>query len=186
MERLACDAIYDELIKKLRLLMEHYSIPDKDDWFGLAVALATDHVPGFQIEWPLATFSHDSPHFFSGPVVVSGKKKGGRPSKWDFDRLERLLSAVEKEKARHGIKTDREALSRLARRQEWSRTASHRGTADQWIKTLKSRLQDAKAFQRSMERAESGLRAAAARVRREKFRKPLGHLFSKISAITLS
>ena len=53
MIRLANEAIGERILEKLRLLMEHYSIPDKDDWFSLALALATDHVPGFQSEWPL-------------------------------------------------------------------------------------------------------------------------------------
>ena len=158
MERLACDAIYDELIKKLRLLMEHYGIADKDDWFSLAIALATDHIPGFQIEWPLVTL----PPGFSGPVTTK-EKKGGRPSYWDVDRLEQLGSAVESEKARHGIKTDREALSRLSRRREWSRPATHRGTAEQWIETLESRLQDGRAFLRRIEKAEAELQAIADR-----------------------
>jgi hypothetical protein len=155
MERLACDAIHHELVKKLRLLMKHYGIADEGDWFRLAVALATDHVPGCQIECPLVGL----PLGFSGPVTTA-KKKGGRPSKWGVDRLDSLLSAVETEKTRHGIKTDREALSRLARRQEWSRPATHRGTADQWIETLESRLQDGRTFQRLVEKAEEGLRAA--------------------------
>jgi hypothetical protein len=157
MERLACDAIHNELLRKLRLLMEHYGIANKDDWFSLAVALATDHVPGCQIEWPLVKL----PPGFSGPVIIPrARKKGGRPPEWDIHRLERLLSAVESEKARHAIETDREALSRLARRQEWSRPANHRGTLDQWIETLEARLQEAKRFRRLLQNAESGLREA--------------------------
>jgi hypothetical protein len=168
MERLACDAIYDELIKKLRLLMEHYGIADKDDWFGLAVALARDHIPGFQIEWPLVALRFDANPSekelreggFGGPVTTV-KKRGGRPSNWDVDRLEQLCSAVESEKAQHGIKTDREVLSRLSRRGEWSRPATHRGTAGQWIETLESRLQDGRAFLRRIEKSEAELQAAA-------------------------
>src|SRR6266446_45055 len=35
-------------INKLPLLMEHYKIPNEDDYFSLALALAKDWVPGFQ------------------------------------------------------------------------------------------------------------------------------------------
>jgi hypothetical protein len=169
MERLACDAIYSERMRKLHLLMEHYGIADKDDWFCLALALATDHIPGFQIEWPLVALSFVANPSekelreagFSGPVTTA-KKGGGRPSKWDFDRLEKLLSAVELEKAQYGVKTDREALLRLALRREWSRPATHRGTAEQWIKTLESRLQDGRAFQRRLDKAEAELQAVIA------------------------
>jgi hypothetical protein len=161
MIRLA-NAIGERILEKLRLLMEHYSIPDKDDWFSLALALATDHVPGFQSEWPLIELPVDwegnSRSSFSGPVTIN-RKKVGRHKKWDFDRLERLLVAVEQEKAQHGVRTDREAISRLARGREWAPPANYRGEFQGWIETLEARLQDAKRFRRLVEQAESNLKA---------------------------
>jgi hypothetical protein len=60
MERLVSEAVGADLIKRLHLLMEHYDIAERDDWFSLALALAIDHVrPGFQIEWPLVAMRVD-------------------------------------------------------------------------------------------------------------------------------
>jgi len=69
--------------------------------------------------------------------------------------LERLLVAVEQEKAQHGVRTDREAICRLARRREWTPPATHRGEFQGWIETLEARLQDAKRFRRSVEQAKN-------------------------------
>lgn len=194
MERLACEAIHDELVKKLRLLMGHYGIADKDDWFSLAIALATDHVPGFQIEWPLIDSVPlppdlaDRPEhkrakiYFWGPMTEE-KKKGGRPSEWRGNRLDRLFIAVKSEKARHGIKTDREALARLARRREWSRPASHRGTLDQWIENSGIQVAGRKEVRPIAEEGRRGAQGSSPG-RRRKFRKLLGRLFSEFSAIT--
>jgi hypothetical protein len=136
------------------------TIPDKDDWFGLALALAIDHVPGFQWEWPLIELPVDwkASSGFSGPVTIN-QKKVGRHKEWGFDRLERLLVAVEQEKAQHGVRTDRAAISRLARRPEWAPPATHRGEFQGWIETLEARLQDAKRFRRLVEQAENDLKA---------------------------
>jgi hypothetical protein len=41
--------IEQTIIEKLPLLLEHYKIADKDDYFSLAVALAVKHVPGFRV-----------------------------------------------------------------------------------------------------------------------------------------
>jgi hypothetical protein len=70
MTRLAAEAVAPRILLKLRFLMEHYSIPDMDDWFHLAVALANDHVRGFKVEWPLVKLSGE----FQGPVTSSGKQ----------------------------------------------------------------------------------------------------------------
>ena len=160
MERFANEAIRKEVIRKLGLLMDHYSISDKADWFSLAVALATDHVPGFQIEWPLVSIPVDwegkSVHSEGGPILINNKK-GGRLPEWDSVRLERLLAAVEKEKTTHNIRTDKGAIRRLAMRGEWARSATYRGTLDGWVETLEARLQDAKKFRRLVERAENSL-----------------------------
>jgi hypothetical protein len=42
-------AVYESRVEKLALLMEHYGIADKTDYFRLAVELAIDCVPGFRI-----------------------------------------------------------------------------------------------------------------------------------------
>jgi hypothetical protein len=152
MTRLAAEAVTRRVLEKLRFLMAHYSIADKDDWYHLAVALATDHVPGFQVEWPIVEVPPD----FQGPVLE--RKRAGRPTEWDFDRLEQLLVAVEQEKARQGLSTDREALSQLAmRRREWARPATHRGDRQSWIETLETRLQEAKKYKRLLEQAKNDL-----------------------------
>jgi hypothetical protein len=160
MTRLASEAIWARILEKLRLLMEHYSIPD-DDWFRLAVALAIDHVPGFEIEWPLVELPVDWDGKSSpvvGPVTIE-RKKVGRHKEWHFDRLERLLVAVEQEKAHQRVRTDREALSCLARGREWAPPATHRGAFQSWIETLEARLQDAKRSRRQFEQAENDLKA---------------------------
>ena len=130
MIRLEKEAVAQKCRQKLGLLMEHYSIDDKNDWFGLALALAVDHIPGFQVHSRLVEFGvdwkGDSPSRFSGPVVIEQKKVGRRKT-WAFDRLDQLLNAVEQRKAKDGIKTDREALSRLVQREEWAPPATHRG-----------------------------------------------------------
>lgn len=188
MTRLAVEAIARRVHEKLHLLMEYYSIPDKDDWFSLAVALARDHVPGFQWEWPLIELSVDweghSSSSFSGPVTIN-QKKVGRHKEWDSDRLERLLVAVEQEKAQHGVRTDREAISRLATRREWARAAAHRGDLQGWIETLEARLQDAKTFRRLVERAENKLKAIFKKSHSRKFRKFKAGLIPEFSAVTL-
>jgi hypothetical protein len=132
--------IWQELLKKLALLMQHYQIADKDDFFSLALALAMDHVPGFRV-------ARNTPlrlkHGNWGAVIHANK---GRRLTWTPERLNGLLSAVEETKKKHGLSTDREALKIVARTGEWSRPANHRGDPDQWIETLESRLQEAKRF----------------------------------------
>ena len=50
----ARDQLRAEVLEKLRLLLDHYGISrdDKQYWRNLALALARDHVPGFQIAQP--------------------------------------------------------------------------------------------------------------------------------------
>lgn len=61
-------------VPKMYLLLEHYRIERREPecWFVLALALAKDHVPGFQEELP-----------------------AGRPSEWDSTKLTLLLLAVD-------------------------------------------------------------------------------------------
>jgi hypothetical protein len=146
MIRLTDEAITQKILGKLALLMKHYSISDPDDWFSLALALAVDHVPGFQVENTLGVQQIDQGISL---VVHAGRKKTGRPITWPFDRLEELFDDVEKTKKQFGLTQDREALSRIARHPKWSPPANHRGEWGQWIETLESRLQEAKALRRN-------------------------------------
>jgi hypothetical protein len=153
------EAVEKEFLKKLRLLMDHYEISDKDDWFSLALALAVDHIPGFRVSGVGFEAGQDS-----GAVVYRDGEKVGRRETWTGDRLERLLEAVEREKKKSGIRTDREALSRLARRQEWAQPPNHRKGQLNWIETLESRLQDAKKFKRNVDQLENELMEIARQV----------------------
>ena len=131
--------IVHEAIEKLPLLMEHYEV---DNYFSLALVLAMKYEPGFQIKQAVLKLKHGT----WGAVIRDGGP--GRPTIWTLERLVKLLNAVEETKQRQGCATDREALSRLARRGEWSPPANYRGTAEKWLETLESRLQDAKRIER--------------------------------------
>jgi hypothetical protein len=76
--------------------------------------------------------------------------KGRRPE-WPLKRLDDLLSAVEQIKKKDRISTDHEALSRLRQRNEWPPPANYRGTNEQWLKTLKNRLAEARRLNRLAE-----------------------------------
>ena len=64
------EAIEQKFLEKLRLLMEHYEILDKDDWFSLALSLAVDHVPGFRVDLRLGFETGQT----SGLVVHLGRR----------------------------------------------------------------------------------------------------------------
>jgi hypothetical protein len=127
--------IEQERIEKLPLLMEHYKIEGKDNYLSLALALAMDHVPGFQVKQTALKLNHGN----WGAVI---RANIGRPTIWPPERLDRLLNAVEETKRGRGLSEDREALKILMLRKEWSRPIN-RGE-QQWLETLESRLQDAK------------------------------------------
>ena len=153
------DAIEEQFFEKLRLLMDHYQISDKDDWLNLALQLAIDHIPGFRVSGVGFEAGQES-----GPVVYRDGEKVGRRKTWPGDRLERLLEAVEQEKKKSGIRTDREALSRLARRKEWARPPNHRKERLNWIETLESRLQEAKKFKRDADKLKGELMKIARQI----------------------
>jgi hypothetical protein len=137
-----------EFERKLRLLMKHYSIEDPHGWRALALHLARDHVPGFELD--LAVGFKEG--LRSGPVVLLSREKTGRPNIWTGERLSELLEAVEKTK-RLGQNSDLDALKSMSRRpwappKYWGPPANHRGDLSQWIRTLQSRLADAKSIQR--------------------------------------
>jgi hypothetical protein len=127
--------IEQEMFEKLPLLMQHYEIANEDDYFSLALALACDHVPGFQVVSAKLKLKHGN----WGAVIRDTK-----PTEWSLERLLKLLNAVEEAKPRHG--TDRETLKMLMQKQEWSRPLGR--DEQKWLETLESRLQDAKRIKR--------------------------------------
>jgi hypothetical protein len=138
------------VIEKMRLLLIYYHMEKENDWFSLALRLASDHVPGFHGAIDQLYELHvvpDSDAAYSGPLPIKGKSSG-RPPTWPIDRLLSLVEAVEEIKHANGLSMDRDALRRLARRSDWKPPANHRGSFDSWIETLESRLQDAKNWQR--------------------------------------
>jgi hypothetical protein len=137
MEDLYRQAIENEYLVKLDLLMDDYGITDKTNFFHLALALAHEHVPGFKLDPTPLRLDGDG----EGPRLVVQDNYRGRPPKWPEKRLE-LLSAVEQAKKKNNLSTDHDALSLLARHGEWSRPAGQR--SEQWLKTLKNRLAEAR------------------------------------------
>jgi hypothetical protein len=138
--------IEEEYLRKLGLLMDKYGITDKTDFRSLALKLAIKEldIPGFRIDpTPLRLEEIDE----GIQLVVQDNREGPRP-KWSLRRLRNLLSAVEEIKKKHGLLTDRKALSNLAQRTEWSPPPNHRGD---WLKTLANRLGQAR---RSFKRAQ--------------------------------
>ena len=114
-------SVRDEETRKLALLSSEYGIP-AEDFRSLALALAREFVPGFRPE---------------------PRKRVGRVRFWDDTRLSELFNDVAAIKATAQI-TDREALSRLARKKKWAPPQSHRGDLRGWLETLESRLQEEK------------------------------------------
>jgi hypothetical protein len=69
--------------QKLERLLQHYQIDrsNKNAWYKLAVALACDHVPGFE--------------------VIDKQRKGrGRPAKWKDEDLVVQVCEIERERNR--------------------------------------------------------------------------------------
>jgi hypothetical protein len=102
---------------------------------------------------------------FWGPVLVKeGKlvdKTSGRPVQWSGERLCHLLEAVQREKKKTRLTKDLDVLKRLARQSEWAppnhRSKSTRGEFDAWVRTLQSRLHDAKRFKRIVDERNAEL-----------------------------
>ena len=130
------------LSEKLPLLLQHYAIEDETDYFGLALALARDHVPGFSVTSREYKLSNGT----SG--AVEPKTKTGRTRSWTSERLSQLLDDVENIKREQKIAEDREALHFLARK-KWKPGSNHRGGNKQWVETLESRLQEEKSNRRN-------------------------------------
>jgi hypothetical protein len=96
----------------------------------------------------------DQPGFFGLVRIEEGvliDKRTGRPIDWPPERYLQLIEAVQTERKTSGVTKDLDALKRLARRKEWARPPNHRGELDAWVRTLQSRLHDAKQLQRKLE-----------------------------------
>jgi len=123
------DRAGEKLLEKMSLLMKHYGIADESDFATLAWTLACEHVPGFR-------------------VVPEEKTRRGRKRKWDVPTLQKLLDTVNSLKGQHG--TDRRALTFMVRNEQhastWGPPLNHKGSKEQWVETLESRLQDAKRY----------------------------------------
>jgi hypothetical protein len=124
------DRVDKQIAEKLSLLMDFYGIANKNDMGALALALATEHVPGFK-------------------VVTQGDEKRGRKKVWDGPKLQALLQVVITVKEKHRF-TDRQALHFISTNDEfaaiWGPPVGYYGSKRQWIETLESRLQDAKRY----------------------------------------
>ena len=132
--------------------MDHYGINDKNDMAALALALAREHVPGFEI-------------------VAHTKSTRGRKRVWNPDRLHALLESVREVRTQHKL-NDRQALQFLANNQDYRLTwgCPPNRTGKGWIETLESRLQDAKRLEKHFQEVDDSLEAARAAVIK-KFRK---------------
>jgi hypothetical protein len=126
----ADDLVAQKLREKMSLLMAHYGIADETNLAALACALASEHVPGFRIE-------------------PETKTERGRKRIWDGPKLQNLFEAVRSVREGHNL-NDRQALTLLvnshAPNSPWRPPSNHKGTKQQWIETLESRLQDAKQY----------------------------------------
>ena len=92
MEDLYRQAIENEYLAKLELLMDEYGITDKTDFSNLALALAIEHVPGFRIDpTPLRLEQFDD----QGIQVVVQDNREGRKPKWSLKRRNDLRRDVE-------------------------------------------------------------------------------------------
>jgi len=160
----------DPRSRNLRLLCRRYALAE-DDYEGLALNLAIQHEPGFRVVDRQIT---NLPPGFSGPVRIKEGvltyERTGRSPDWPPERLLRLLEAVQREKKNPGVK-DLDALKRLARKKEWASRPTHqskspRGEHDAWVRTLQSRLHDAKTFKRKLDALNATFKDAELQTRK--------------------
>jgi hypothetical protein len=130
------NAIPKEYVERLGCLMAEYGI-EEGDYFGLALRLAIDHVPGFEPA-PLKL-----KHGTWGAVVRDNK--GGRPTNWTLEQLDALVTDVDNAKKKYNFSTDEDALKHIAKSGKWARFA-HRDP-DKRIKTLKNLIGRARKIQ---------------------------------------
>ena len=152
MEELHEKAVAAARRQKLKLLLRRHSLAE-EDYEGLALALAIKHEPGFKVDRQIA----EAPFGFEGAVRIKyGKhidKPRRRPVQWP-ERLLQLLEALEAEKKKSRLTKDLDALKGLARQKGWEpphRSNSPGGRFDPWVRTLQSRLHDAKKLKRKVD-----------------------------------
>jgi hypothetical protein len=157
MEELHEKAIAEAQQRNLSLLCRRYALAE-NDYELLALSLAIQHEPGFRVVDRQITslpLTNTDASGFSGPVLIKDgvliSERTGRPIDWPPERLVQLLKAVQTERKRSGVKKDLDALKRLARRREWAPPPNHRGEFRAWVRTLQSRLHDAKKFRRGVD-----------------------------------
>jgi len=121
------DEEHDQMLDRL---MKNRGI-EAGDYKSLAYQLAIEHVPGFRPPWYILE------HGDYG-AVIRHSGKGGRPTKWTPEELDKLLSDVDDAKRRHGRVTDEEALRYITRRGKWRCLPGRDPT--KWRKTLKNLL----------------------------------------------
>ena len=148
-------SVKQQLWRKLSLLMKHFKIADENDTMALVWALASEHVPGFQ-------------------VVPEGGSKKGRKKEWHGEKLQALYDAVQSAKNQHNF-NDRLALKFISSNslsaKTWGLPANYKGSKEQWVETLESRLQDAKRYVAYIEGLPALLENIRAAVSLEKFQK---------------
>jgi hypothetical protein len=184
MEALHAQAVDQARVEKLGLLLRHYELADGDR-HDLALKLAIEHEPGFQVDRQIAsTKMQPGSYVFPSDIVsqigvevldcvFANGPSGGfglvrvrdgeivdppqrRPLEWSVRRLNELLEAVRAEKKKFGLRKDLEALERLSRQKKWRPPSNHRsrsprGEEAAWLRTLQSRLGDAKKLKRKIE-----------------------------------
>src|SRR6266852_2099716 len=83
--------VFDEFLKRLRLLLKHYDIDEMDSarWAKLSFQLARDFVPGFQLENRRKRRRGRPPKH---ALTIQRPRKVGRPKRWTSQAQEFLLS----------------------------------------------------------------------------------------------
>jgi hypothetical protein len=157
-ERTAAAAVEKEVSRKIALLFAHYGIKDTNDIAALASALAFEHVPGLKV------------------LPLKPKLKRGRKRKWDSERYSQLLETVQSVKKQYGFSKDRQALRCMVRNPQLAATwgpgdTSDKRLADRRIETLESRLQEAKAIEKDVNRLSELARQLQEHMLLKKFRK---------------
>jgi hypothetical protein len=161
-------AIFAAWDEKLKLLLRHYSLAD-GDWYGLALILAVEHEPGFQIDGQIAPLP---PGFWGAVEIKDGKivddkvKKSNRPLEWPFRRLLELLDDVETEKKKSGCSKDLTALRHIVPK-KWGRPLNYKGDIEAWIRRLQKLLSEARRQHRAAAPGAAKLATAAKVIQRQ-------------------
>lgn len=146
MEALHVQAVDEARIQKLELLLRHYELAD-GDWRGLALRLAIEHEPGFQVDRQIASLPLPSAYVIPADIVAEigvevlnrmfanvfpvhvkdgeilegprapQRRRACHPTEWPADRLDCLFEAVQSEKEKYDL-SDADAVRRLANRKE--------------------------------------------------------------------